>query len=182
MSDAGIILYLNSLTGVSFYLDAFFYFVAKFVPYFMVAGIGYFLLRNFKQYLFFVTEVGLAVLFARYGIVNIIRYYFPRQRPFLQMEEVNLLLDYKEKPSFPSGHTALVFAIATVVYFYNKKIGIALYGLSLLVALSRVVVGMHWVSDVFAGAVAGVLAGVIVSEVFVLIKKEGRKERGRKDK
>ncbi len=171
MSDAGIIIYLNSLTGINFYLDVFFYFTAKIIPYLMIASFGYFLLRNFKQYFLFVLEAGVAVLLARYGFVNMIRYFFPRTRPFIELEEINLLLDYKETFSFPSGHTAMVFAISTVIYFYNKNVGSALLILSLFVGLSRVVVGMHWITDVFAGVVVGILAGVIVSEIFLMIRK-----------
>ncbi len=172
MNEVTVFLFLNGLTGQYFLLDVVFYFTAKMVPVLMVLSVAFLLLRNFRKYLLFVAEVATAATLARYGLVALIRHFLPRTRPFIVRDDVNLLLEYKESFSFPSGHTALVFAIATAVYFYNKKLGVSLYIISLAVALSRVVAGMHWPTDVFAGAVVGVFTAVIVGEIFHLVKSK----------
>lgn len=63
--------------------------------------------------------------------------------------------------SFPSGHTATVFAIAAFIFLRNRtnwRYG-ALLGAA-IVGLSRVAVGAHWPMDVLAGASAGIVATV----------------------
>lgn len=61
--------------------------------------------------------------------------------------------------SFPSGHTMTAFSIALVVsYFYPSLEGV-LFFLALSIAVSRIVLGMHYLSDVLAGAVLGAALG-----------------------
>jgi len=64
-----------------------------------------------------------------------------------------------DKFSFPSGHTMTAFSIALVVsYFYPSLEGL-LFFLALSIAVSRIVLGMHFLSDVLAGVVMGVALG-----------------------
>jgi undecaprenyl-diphosphatase len=64
-----------------------------------------------------------------------------------------------DKFSFPSGHTMTAFSVALVVsYFYPSLEGPLLF-LALSIAVSRIVLGMHFLSDVLAGAVLGVALG-----------------------
>jgi len=64
-----------------------------------------------------------------------------------------------DKFSFPSGHTMTAFSIALVVsYFYPSLEGV-LFFLALSIAVSRIVLGMHFLSDVLAGVVMGVALG-----------------------
>src|SRR6266849_534257 len=68
--------------------------------------------------------------------------------------------------SFPSGHTMTACSIALVISdFYPVREG-ALYFLAASIAVSRVVLGMHFLSDVLAGAVLG--SGLGVTAVVVL--------------
>ena len=61
--------------------------------------------------------------------------------------------------SFPSGHTMTAFSIAVVIsYFYPSLEGVLLF-LALNIAVSRIVLGMHFLSDVLAGMVLGVALG-----------------------
>jgi len=64
-----------------------------------------------------------------------------------------------DKFSFPSGHAMTAFSIALVVsYFYPPLEGV-LFFLALSIAVSRIVLGMHFLSDVLAGVVMGVALG-----------------------
>jgi len=65
--------------------------------------------------------------------------------------------------SFPSGHTAASFAMATVVARHFPGLAWPLYGAATAVAMSRVVRGSHFPTDVAAGLVLGVLVGAVVA-------------------
>ena len=64
--------------------------------------------------------------------------------------------------SFPSGHAATSFACATVLSFYAPRLRGPLFALATLIGLSRIYNGMHYPTDVLAGAVLGVLVGLLV--------------------
>lgn len=89
-----------------------------------------------------IQAFGTAVI-SRFVITNIIRWILPRARPFIE-NKVNLLISQNpQESSFPSGHAAFYFAIAAVVYFYNKKAGIVFFIAAFLISLARVFVGVH---------------------------------------
>ena len=67
--------------------------------------------------------------------------------------------------SFPSGHAATSFAVATVfAYEYRRHIAVPItaYALASLVSASRLSAQRHWVSDIFVGASTGFLIGRFV--------------------
>ena len=68
----------------------------------------------------------------------------------------------KVNSSFPSGHTTVAFAAATVFakeYNNTPIIPIIAYSAASIIGLSRIAENVHWASDVFVGATLGYLAG-----------------------
>src|SRR5271169_679152 len=65
-----------------------------------------------------------------------------------------------DKFSFPSGHTMSAFSIALVVSYFYPTLQWPLYFLAVSIGLSRIVLGMHFLSDVLAGAVLGSALGI----------------------
>jgi undecaprenyl-diphosphatase len=63
--------------------------------------------------------------------------------------------------SFPSGHTLHAVAFTLVLLAHYPLLAWVLVPFSLLVALSRVVLGLHYPSDVLAGALLGTLLGLL---------------------
>jgi membrane-associated phospholipid phosphatase len=63
--------------------------------------------------------------------------------------------------SFPSGHSAAAFSVASVIASQSKdaNIDFVVYSLATLVALSRVYLEKHWASDIFIGSVIGYVVG-----------------------
>jgi undecaprenyl-diphosphatase len=68
--------------------------------------------------------------------------------------------------SFPSGHTMTAFSIALVLSYFYRGVELPLYFLAASIAISRVVLGMHFLSDVLAGAILGVGLGCAALTAF----------------
>lgn len=93
-----------------------------------------------------------------------------RQRPF-QNEELPWVRKVGEAhgQSFPSNHAANIFATAAVLTWYIPPLGHAFYIFALLIALSRVTLGVHYPSDAIVGAMLGIFVGYLV-RIFLLQK------------
>lgn len=76
--------------------------------------------------------------------------------------------------SFPSGHTTTVFAIATVLILQiqNKWVQLLLLLLAMLVGFSRVYLSQHFMADILAGSLLGIIIGVISLKFTELIVKK----------
>jgi membrane-associated phospholipid phosphatase len=64
--------------------------------------------------------------------------------------------------AFPSGHTASSTAFFVALFLARKKIGVALLLIPILIALSRMIVGAHYLSDVTFAAILGVICALLV--------------------
>lgn len=84
-----------------------------------------------------------------------------RPRPYEVRQDIWLTGTPLDKFSFPSGHTlhAVVFGLVAIHYFPQLTIIVAPF--TALVGLSRVVLGLHYPSDVLAGALIGTLIAVL---------------------
>lgn len=88
-------------------------------------------------------------------IIGVLYY---RLRPFLTHSFEPLIQLSFVDGSFPSGHATAAFALATIVLKYDALWGIIFALFAGLVAWGRVYVGVHYPSDVIAGAILGVLS------------------------
>lgn len=164
---------VNGFAGKWFLLDFLGIFFAKYLGYFLIYFLLFFLIINYKKYWRMVTESLVAAVLVRFVLVELFYFLHFRFRPFVT-GQANLLIPYSpHQTSFPSGHASFYFALSTIIYGYNKKAGIVFFIGSFLISLSRVFVGVHWPSDIVAGAFIGILMGIILNKLFkkILIKK-----------
>ena len=110
---------------------------------------------------------------------QIIKPWVGRIRPSHEfIEYINLLVSKGGKWSFPSNHAANSFAFATVLsYFYDKN-KIILFSIALVIAFSRVYVGVHYPMDIFFGGLIGYTISWVILSIWVIIKMRELK-RGR---
>jgi undecaprenyl-diphosphatase len=86
-----------------------------------------------------------------------------RSRPFAARGDADGLVPHRPDRSFPSRHAACAAAMATVVLPSDPFIGRAIAGLGVLLSLSRVYAGLHYPSDVVAGWLIGLAAGLLAA-------------------
>ena len=101
-----------------------------------------------------------AVIMAITGVAGVLLYKVlkrvcVRERPFITHTSISLAMAPLDRYSFPSGHTlhAVSFAWQAVAHF--PELGWVLIPLASLIAASRVVLGLHYPTDVLAGAAIG---------------------------
>ena len=121
---------------------------------------------NFKKYWRMVFVSLVAGIVSRFIVGSIIRFLWFRPRPFVFENFIPLVFQNPAEASFPSGHALFYFALSAVIYLYNKKLGVAFYVASFLIVISRVFVGIHWPSDILAGAIIGILVGLVLNKIF----------------
>jgi undecaprenyl-diphosphatase len=85
-----------------------------------------------------------------------------RPRPFAVENAVRAGADPLDRFSFPSGHTLHAVAFSIVAIAYYPALAWLLVPFTLLVATSRVVLGLHYPSDVIAGAALGALIASVL--------------------
>ena len=100
------------------------------------------------------------------GVFKLLKAISRRERPCHLEPHCWATILPPDKFSFPSGHTMTAFSIALVVAFSIRASKGPLYFLAISIAVSRVVLGMHFLSDVLAGAVLGSALGVTAIVVF----------------
>ena len=68
--------------------------------------------------------------------------------------------------SFPSGHSVTAFAVAVSLAYFYPHVAPVLFFLAFVVAASRVLLGLHFLTDVFAGASIGAIIGASAVHLF----------------
>jgi undecaprenyl-diphosphatase len=112
-----------------------------------------------------ISAIGIIILIAVSDQISshMLKPFFERVRPCNALENVHLLVNCTKSYSMPSSHAVNNFAVALFFSRLFPKLKIALIITATLVALSRPIVGVHYFSDIFIGAVIGSIIGYIFS-------------------
>lgn len=110
----------------------------------------------------YVFAMGLNVLF-----IGLLKYTVDRPRPFVTHDTIEQLAE-ASSPSFPSGHTAYAFtaAVVLVLMFRNPALRGLILTWALLVAYSRLALGVHYPSDVLGSMFLGSAAAFLSTYTF----------------
>lgn len=107
-----------------------------------------------RIYLFISVPAGVFVL------VSILRLLFNRPRPFETMI-IDALVTHEKGKSYPSRHTASAFIIAMAVSSISPLLGVPSLIFAACIGILRVISGIHYPTDVMAGAVISMFIGSI---------------------
>ncbi|MCR5430643.1 MAG: phosphatase PAP2 family protein [Eubacterium sp.] len=94
-------------------------------------------------------------------LVSVFRFFFNAKRPYTLYEYEPVVAKKKEGQSMPSRHVFSAFVIAMAFAYINWKFSIIFFVVASLIAIHRVIVGVHFIKDVVVGALIGIVAGII---------------------
>jgi undecaprenyl-diphosphatase len=96
------------------------------------------------------------------AVAAVIAHVVDRPRPFVTHPQIHLFLAHAADPGFPSDHATAAFAIGAELVLRFGRWGIPVLLAAAALAVSRVLVGVHYPYDVLAGALLGTAAAVLV--------------------
>jgi|SRR3989344_6983855 len=150
---------IYSLAGQCVWLDRVAIFFAVYSGYILGGIVVALYLYNRKKNKSMFFEAVIGAVLARFGITQLIRFLYHHPRPFEAISSVKNLIP-ESGSSFPSGHASFFFALSTIVWLYNRKLGWVFYGVSIIMGIARVFVGVHWSADILSGIFVGVLVAL----------------------
>jgi undecaprenyl-diphosphatase len=155
---------VNNLSATLSFLNPLMSFLAQDAEYVFYLGvIIYWFTRTYHNRRMVVE----ALLSASIGLLisGIVSHFLYRDRPFVT-HSVLQLIKHPANASFPSDHAIGAFVIATAIWLFRKKLVIIWIAIAGCIAISRIWTGVHYPSDVIAGAVIGMVTAVSVHQLF----------------
>lgn len=171
--------FLNGSDSV--YLDHFMWLFSGKVVWFPLALLILFVLcykKNWKEVLFVLLAIVLVITLCDQFASHFCKPFFARYRPTSHpnfMEDVATVFGYRSgKYGFISSHAANAFGFATftTLHFRHKLYGFTIFLWSIVTAYTRIYLGVHFISDVAFGALAGVFFGYMVYYLYLYARKK----------
>ena len=97
-------------------------------------------------------------------LIRLFNQQLDRPRPFVTLEDVEVLFYRPTDPSFPANAAAFGFAMAAGVWLVNRRLGMVVGVGALLFAGARVYAGMHYPLDIVSGALLGIVTTWVFSK------------------
>ena len=130
----------------------------NFLPLIMFVSYGILIVFMFFSDIKIFARITLSPLTV-FAIATFFRKIFNRPRPYEKFATTSVFGKNKKGESMPSRHTACAFIIAMAFMYVSIPLGIAYLIISTLIMISRVLAGVHFISDVIAGMAISLLYG-----------------------
>ncbi|MES2203318.1 MAG: phosphatase PAP2 family protein [Patescibacteria group bacterium] len=102
-----------------------------------------------------------AALAASYVVAKVIGWFWYDPRPFVS-DGITPLIAHAANNGFPSDHMLFGATIASIVFVYNRPLGIVLWVLALTVGIARILAGVHHTADIVGAALIAAAAVALV--------------------
>ena len=126
------------------------------------------------------AALGAVSYFVAEGLSTLLKGVFDRPRPSVVDPAVHPLVAVPHNGSMPSTHAASAFAAAVAVGFVHPRLRWPLIVLAALIAFSRVWLGVHYPTDVIAGAALGTAIAYVFWRVTIRVFTEARPNHERR--
>lgn len=136
-------------------------FIAKYVIFLIVLIAAVYALMQPRSRWLDIAKVGLPSLAVAFILLKIADRLYNDPRPFV-VEHIQPLFAHGTDNGFPSDHATFGMTIAAIIFVFNRKLGIVLGILALLVGAARVLAHVHHSIDIIGGAVIGIVSVAIV--------------------
>lgn len=160
--DNFFFIYSYKWTWIPFYLCFLFIFIYK---------------KNWKEILLVLLSLCLLIALCDQISSGFFKPYFERFRPTHHpdfKDQVSTVFGYRGgRYGFISSHAANAFGFSTftALLFRNRIFTITIMIFALVNAYSRIYLGVHFISDVVVGSLVGIFIGIVVYELFIIIRR-----------
>jgi undecaprenyl-diphosphatase len=149
-----------------FWLNPFFKVISR-----LGDGVIWYTLTLLLPFIFGTEAVEVSVKMAISGLLGLLLYkliklYTERPRPYTVIKDIMLGSAPLDKYSFPSGHTLHAVSFTFIAVLHYPILGWIFIPFAFLVALSRIALGLHYPTDVIAGAIVGYLVATFTMTLF----------------
>ena len=129
-------------------------------------GVIWYALMLAMPFMYGAQGLRVALIMLATSVVNLATYKFlkrtfVRERPFIRHTGISLAQAPLDRYSFPSGHTLHAVAFAWQACAAFPELGLVVIPLAMAIAASRVVLGLHYPTDVLVGALLGAISGSV---------------------
>lgn len=119
-----------------------------------------------------VALFGVILLPLTYLVAKLASTFYYSSRPFV-VGHFTPLISHAADNGFPSDHALFASALAALLYVFNKKWGLAAWIMTILIALSRVLAGVHHLADVVGSAIIAIcMAYLVYKFIYPAISKK----------
>lgn len=160
-SDYHLFQVINNMANTFHFLNPIMKFLSQDAAYLFFLGVLFYWFTRNATNRRMVAE-GLLSACVALAISAILGDLFYRDRPFVTHQVIQLI-PHAVNASFPSDHATASFVLATSIWLFRKKDGLGWFVLAALIAISRVWTGVHYPSDIIAGALLGFVSAQMVN-------------------
>lgn len=158
--------YFYSSAHKSSLLDFVIVFIAEWYGLIILALLFFYLYKHrddLKKGVGDLLVVGITAV-AAWFIAHFFKDVFHTLRPFDVLSWVDPLI-YKTGFAFPSGHATFFMALASVLWYYHKYLGLFFGFSAVIIGIARVSAGVHWPLDIVGGWILGAMISIVAHKV-----------------